>query len=156
MTNHDSLPFPAPKREIVHYAHRETDQIVVFDGNVYRDQMAGPDGDPLPAFNPDEYVIVGRLRHHAAVPGHYPWDHWETRAKNAGVDEDLAELGRALIREADQHSWDEDLQSECGWSDNGDAMLELALNSPQKAQERWELLLRTDGYRVSDNGPQPS
>lgn len=80
-------------------------------------------------------------------PGAYPWDGWEERAKSAGVVEELAQLGRSLIREAMQHNWDAGLQNECGWSDDGEAMIALALSDPAAATERWEHLLRTDGER---------
>ncbi len=52
--------------------------------------------------------------------GDYPWDHWKKWAIEDGVDEDLAQLGRLLIREADQHGWSLELKQECGWSDNGE------------------------------------
>jgi hypothetical protein len=58
--------------------------------------------------------------------GHYPWDYWEKRALAAGVPKELAALGRAVMREAHQHCWDELLQIVCGWEDNGEAMIALA------------------------------
>jgi hypothetical protein len=71
-----------------------------------------------------------------------------------GVDEDLAGLGRSLIREADQHNWDERLRNECGWADDGQAMLELALKKPEEARKRWQHLMETDGERgfIDDDG----
>ena len=39
------------------------------------------------------------------VYGSYPWDFWEQRALARGVPRDLAGLGRAVMREADQHGW---------------------------------------------------
>lgn len=89
------------------------------------------------------------------TPGNYPWDTWQTRALEAGISEDLAGLGRAVYREAYQHSWNEELTTECGWDDDGDEMLELAIASPDKADERWTHLLRTDGLRVFDHEPEP-
>lgn len=70
---------------------------------------------------------------------------WQKWALEDGVPEELAGLGRALIREADQHNWSQSLQNECGWSDSGAAMLRLALESPAEARERWEFLLASDG-----------
>jgi hypothetical protein len=79
--------------------------------------------------------------------GHYPWDDWEKDALAAGVPKDLAGLGRLTVREAVQHDWDERLKSLCGWYDQGQRMIKLALRSPEKARYRWNRLLETDGYR---------
>ena len=81
--------------------------------------------------------------------GEYPWDEWKERATAAGVNDKLAVLGRAAIREAYQHSWSAELQTECGWDDDGDAMIELALRDPARAHERWSLLMATDGEDFS-------
>lgn len=78
-------------------------------------------------------------------PGSCPWDLWEHRALEARLTEKLATLGRALMREAYQHNWRPQLQTECGWVDEGEAMLELALSDPKQASDRWEHLLNTDG-----------
>lgn len=82
------------------------------------------------------------------VYGSYPWDFWEKRARAAGVEESLAGLGRALMREADQHAWCARLQSLCGWRDEGRRMIALALRAPETARRRWEWLMETDGLRV--------
>ena len=95
-------------------------------------------------------VGAKRLRRHHCTSGHYPWDHWCDRAKAAGVAGDLAELGRAVMREADQHMWPEALQDECGWSDDGAAMIDLAMQDPNAASTRWAWLLETDGGHVSE------
>jgi len=79
--------------------------------------------------------------------GHFPWDDWEKDALAAGVSEELAGLGRLTVREAVQHDWDEHLKSLCGWYDRGQRMIKLALRSPEKARQRWNRLLETDGYR---------
>lgn len=78
-------------------------------------------------------------------PGSYPWDVWQTNALESELTEELAVLGRAVMREAAQHNWRPQLQAECGWNDEGEAMLELALSEPKQAAELWEHLLRTDG-----------
>lgn len=78
-------------------------------------------------------------------PGDYPWDHWERWAKEDGIPDDLACLGRAVVREAYQHNWPDDLKAECGWEDDGRRMLQLAKTSPEKAQARWTYLLESDG-----------
>jgi len=77
--------------------------------------------------------------------GAYPWDGWETHAVAQGVPAELAALGRAVIREAWQHGWDERLKSLCGWRDDGRRMLRLAQRNPALAEKRWSLLLDTDG-----------
>lgn len=88
-------------------------------------------------------------------PGNYPWDKWERCALQLGVPEELAMLGRAVYREAYQHSWSEDLQAECGWMDSGRAMIVLALLKPQETRRRWQHLLDTDGERIRPQGPSP-
>ena len=82
------------------------------------------------------------------VCGHYPWDHWQRIALERGVPEELATLGRSLMREASQHSWGERLRSICGWNDEGRRMISLALRSPKTARQRWSWLMVTDGHRV--------
>ncbi len=77
---------------------------------------------------------------------HYPWDGWEKWAIAQGLDQDLAGLGRLVIREAYQHHWSVRLKSLCGWCDDGRRMLKFALRSPDKALKRWNRLLETDGY----------
>lgn len=79
--------------------------------------------------------------------GKYPWDDWERDALAAGVPQDLAGLGRLTVREAYQHGWDDRLKSLCGWYDQGQRMIKLALRSPETARKRWQRLLDTDGYR---------
>jgi hypothetical protein len=65
------------------------------------------------------------------------------------------------MREADQHTWPERLQAECGWDDDGAAMLELAVRDPDAARTRWGLLMQTDGERwwedgAADGEPEPA
>ncbi len=79
--------------------------------------------------------------------GAYPWDGWEKYAVAHGVAAELAALGRAVIREAWQHAWDERLRSLCGWRDDGRRMLRLAQRHPALAEKRWTRLLDTDGGR---------
>jgi hypothetical protein len=85
--------------------------------------------------------------------GHYPWDGWERKAQAAGVPVELAALGRAVMREAYQHDWAERLKILCGWHDHGNAMIRLARRCPAVAQERWQRMLDTDGYR-GERDPQ--
>ncbi len=81
--------------------------------------------------------------------GKYAWDRWQDQAIANGIEPDLTTLGRAVMREAVQHDWSEALKTECGWQDDGNAMLHLALTAPEKAKTRWETLLETDGGRIS-------
>lgn len=95
----------------------------------------------------NEDGTIGRLsmRHCRHKFGEFPWDEWEARARASGVTEELVLLGRAVIREANQHCWSAQLQRECGWDDDGDAMIELALRDPARAKRRWSWLLDSDG-----------
>ena len=82
------------------------------------------------------------------VYGQYPWDYWQRMALERGVSEELATLGRSVMREASQHAWGERLRSLCGWNDEGRCMIALALRSPETARQRWSWLMVTDGQRV--------
>lgn len=101
----------------------------------------GPGNDPY-----DQSLAVLNAQGYCTY-GQYPWDYWQKAALAAGVPEDLATLGRAVMREADQHAWDDRLRSLCGWADKGRRMIRLALKSPATAQKRWQGLLDTDGNR---------
>lgn len=80
----------------------------------------------------------------ACTPGHFPWDDWEKSALAAGVSQELATLGRATMREASQHGWPYKLKVLCGWRDNGQRMIRLALRSPETAKERWNGLFEAE------------
>ncbi len=82
-----------------------------------------------------------------AAPGAWPWDHWELYALEGGLAVELAILGRAVMREADQHTWCKRLKKECGWHDDGQAMLARVLKHPGRTAARWKWLLVTDGLR---------
>jgi hypothetical protein len=84
---------------------------------------------------------------HFHAPGQWPWDHWERHALECGLAADLANLGRAVMREADQHAWCWRLMAECGWNDAGRAMLARLLAHPRRTAARLEWLLETDGQR---------
>jgi hypothetical protein len=85
--------------------------------------------------------------HLLLAPGSWPWDHWQRHALESGLSPELATLGRSLMREADQHGWCERLQTECGWSDAGRAMLARLLAHPRRTAARLEWLFATDGLR---------
>jgi hypothetical protein len=78
---------------------------------------------------------------------HYPWDDWERYALACGLDADLAGQARLLIREAFQHDWPGWLRPLCGWDDDGQELLALALRAPRQARRQWDILFRTDGLR---------
>lgn len=86
-------------------------------------------------------VVAGQPR----APGDYAWDHWQQWAQADGVPLELAQLGRSIIREAYQHDWPDELKAECGWQDDGTAMIELARQQPDRARIRWQYLLESDG-----------
>ncbi len=76
--------------------------------------------------------------------GDYPWDRWEKSAVQAGLDADLANLGRSVFREAFQHDWPDEQKVECGWLDGGQTMIFQALAYPEETAARWRYLYRAD------------
>lgn len=89
-------------------------------------------------------------------PGAYPWDAWATRARAAGVPEDLLQSGRALVREAYQHGWPDPLCVLSGWryvgpegrwEVAGEELIAAALKHPSAASAVWTYLLESDGER---------
>ena len=100
----------------------------------------------------DALVIEERQqRMIAAKPGEYPWDDWQRDALAAGLDPELATLGRAVMREADQHGWCDSLKYECGIHDESPetfaGMILSAQEQPEWQKARWTWLLETDGLR---------
>lgn len=86
----------------------------------------------------------------ACQPGGYPWDDWQREALAAGVSNELADLGRAVMREAYQHAWCEELREECGAGreEAAQGMIFETLEQPGWARSRWSWLLATDGLRI--------
>jgi hypothetical protein len=78
-------------------------------------------------------------------PGAYPWDRWEATAKERGMERTLAELGREVIRDADQHAWATPLRDLC----DGENLLELLTRAPYLGRRLCEILIETDGLRVA-------
>jgi hypothetical protein len=70
-----------------------------------------------------------------------PWERWYDRALEAGVADELAVLGRSLMREAWQRGYRGEQAAECGWLDDGEAMLELARSRPRQAASAWRRIL---------------
>lgn len=64
------------------------------------------------------------------------WDFWHRRAVATGVDPQLAELGRALIRENYQHGWNAPVDEV--------AMIRSAKRSPKSTARRWQAMLDAD------------
>ncbi len=79
----------------------------------------------------------------AQVKENFAWDYWKTKALAAGVDADLADLGRVVMREHYQHGWPSNDNEVSVRS--GDEMLRLAMSDPDKAAARWQWLLDTAG-----------
>lgn len=107
-------------------------------------------GNELPDWFPELERHVRQFReraieqaHQAQVKERYAWDCWKTQALAAGVAADLADLGRAVMREHYQHGWlsyDNEVSVR-----SRDEMLHLALSEPEKAAVRWQWLLDTAG-----------
>lgn len=149
--------FRRPDKELVYYVHRSDPDagLIVFDGKNYRLQD-DPSASPLVDFRPEEYRQVAHMRYYCCADGEYPWDQWKQWALDDGVDGQLAELGRQTIRVAHEHGWPAELQSECGWGDNGAAMIRLALAQPADAEARWKTLLDTNGGRLDPRAQPPA
>jgi len=111
----------------------------------------GTDLGALPSFWPEQMTeaVLAEAVHPSwlqaspapAEPIDPLWERWFERALEQGVDEDLASLGRSLICEAHMQGWEPDRRAECGWFDDGEQMLELALLTPEHAQAHWRALL---------------
>ncbi len=82
--------------------------------------------------------------------GDFPWDRWEKAALQAGVPNDLANLGRSVFREAFQHDWPDEAKVECGWLDGGQRMIFQALAFPEETAARWNYLYSSDNYGEAD------
>lgn len=70
----------------------------------------------------------------------FEWDEWKVRALAQGVAEDLAELGKNLMRDAYMQRWPEAVLGDCGWDDDGFGMLALARAKPAETRRDWERL----------------
>ena len=79
-------------------------------------------------------------------PGDFPWDRWQSCAAQAGLAEELANLGRSVFREAFQHDWPDEAKVECGWLDGGQTMIYQALAFPAETSSRWRYLYSADNF----------
>ncbi len=77
--------------------------------------------------------------------GERPWEAWHQLALVEGVGEELAALGREVMREALVCRWREEMRIACGSLDEGRGMIELARNHPEHAEQMWSHLLETNG-----------
>ncbi len=101
----------------------------------------------------DEIDETGSAGEEAQSP--FLWIRWKAQADAAGMREATAWDGRALIREAYQHQWagtlGPSIDTVCGWSDEGAAMLAFGLAHPELAAAAWEHLVEED----AGNNPEP-
>jgi hypothetical protein len=79
------------------------------------------------------------------TPGNYPWDEWQQRMIERGMERTLTDLGRDVLRDADQHNWAEPLRQLC----YEDSLSELLLSAPYLGRRICEILIETDGLRVA-------
>ena len=104
-------------------------------------------GEALPSYWPERLTeaVVAEARGQPHAPPETAiaplWERWFERALEHGVDEALAGLGRALMREASDARWSDERAADGGLLDEGEGMLELALNHPDHAELRWHTLL---------------
>ena len=96
-----------------------------------------------PAGLTDTVIAEARGRD-AMAEGADPWDDWHDRALAEGLSDELAALGRVVMREAVARNWSSAIREECGWLDAGEGMLETASHDPEGTTTRWELLLSRD------------
>lgn len=137
----------------VGYSALDNDQVeTVFERNDEQIEAAAADhGYDGHWITPDEAreLRAREDRLLACQPGQYPWDDWQREALAAEVPDELANLGRAVMREAYQHAWCEELRDECGAGreEAFKGMIYEALEQPDWARSRWSWLLATDGLR---------
>lgn len=65
------------------------------------------------------------------MPNFY-WDYWKNQALVAGVSQELATLGREVMRDHYQHGKEDHL---LGCAADGEKMLQLCLADPAKAED---------------------
>jgi len=73
----------------------------------------------------------------------FEWDEWSEAALKNGMDPELADLGRAVHREASQHNWPQCLRVVCQEPDLND----ILLRAPIQARQFYETMLATDGFK---------
>jgi hypothetical protein len=104
--------------------------------------MNPTDPKPAPPFDPGtDYE-----------PPCWEWDIWEREAIERGMNKEMACLGRAVIREAGQHSWCPQLRCLC----SEEVLEPLLLKAPDLAKRLCEVLLETDGLRFAFTEGDPA
>ena len=78
-------------------------------------------------------------------PPTYHWDFWAKDALERGLDRELVILGRAVIRETDQHAW-HGLAARLA---EEHVVERLMTRSPKLAERLYEVLLETDGLQYA-------
>lgn len=172
LKNAPAMPAAIPKNP-AHFKIRGTDAILARQGDLWTGVgFAALDDDQVLFERDDERIEAAAVAHGfdghwitpdearelraredrllVCLPGQYPWDDWQREALAAGVPDELATLGRAVMREAHQHSWCEELRDECGAGgreSGGTGMIFEALEQPDWCRSRWNWLLATDGLR---------
>jgi hypothetical protein len=73
------------------------------------------------------------------------WDIFLAYALAYGIGCDLAYLGRECVRRAHEHNWDPELKTRYHLAEDGRAMIQFAMNEPEKAREIWSALIRAEG-----------
>lgn len=99
-------------------------------------------------------LIAKKIKVGEAGRYRFVWDEWELYALHEGLTEEMASLGRAVMRECMQHTWPQKFWKEVGPS-AGMSMLSLAKNNAAQAKARWEHLLETDGELDLEWGDLP-
>jgi len=84
-------------------------------------------------------------------PPGWEWDIWERQAIERGMSPEMATLGRAVIREAGQHSWCPQLRCLC----SEEVLEELLIRAPDLAKRLCAVLLETDGLRFAPAEDEP-
>ena len=80
------------------------------------------------------------------------WEDWYKKAMAAGVPEDVADAGRALVRslyvdDDESDRWDCDIVRFAGFDDDGYEMIQRALAHPRAALTMWRRVAETRGLR---------
>jgi hypothetical protein len=78
------------------------------------------------------------------------WDIFLAYALAYGIGCDLAYLGRECVRRAHEHNWNSELNAQYHLAEDGRAMIEFAINEPERAREIWSGLIRAEGEITED------
>ncbi len=73
------------------------------------------------------------------------WDIFLAYALAYGISYDLAYLGRECVRRAHEHNWSSEIKNRYHLAEGGRAMIQFAIQEPEKAREIWSGLIRAEG-----------